>query len=350
MQRVKIFVAMSGGVDSSVAAVLLKQAGFNVAGGFMKCWEEKDVLGNCTSAADEKAARQTARVLKIPLYVFDFTREYKKHVFEYFLNEYRAGRTPNPDVICNKEIKFGIFLDKARKLGFDSIATGHYARIQKIKTWQLLRGVDKNKDQSYFLWQLSQEQLKHCLFPVGDYTKPEVRALARKFKLPNAEKKDSQGICFIGKVKMADFLRKYIKDRPGKIVTTDGRIVGKHNGMHGYTIGQRHGIGLAGGPYWVLEKRIKDNVLAVARNEKDLYKKEVIVENVNWLSRIEPKMPLRLRAAIRYRQKPEVAVLTKTINANRYTLKFLQHQRAIASGQSAVFYRGQELLGGGIIV
>lgn len=353
---------MSGGVDSSVAAALLKKAGFDVAGAFMKCWDEKDTFGQCAAAEDAAMARRVAQKLGIPFYTFDFTHEYRKEVFNYFIAEYKAGRTPNPDVMCNKHIKFGLFLEKALALGFDYIATGHYVRIQnsKIKiqnenakfkiVYKLLQAEDKNKDQSYFLWTLSQEQLRHCLFPIGEYTKPEVRELARKFGLPNAERKDSQGICFVGKVDLTDFLQNHISPKTGEITDPTGKILGNHPGIFYYTIGQRHGIGLGGGPYWVLEKRIKDNVLVVTRNEKDLCKKEVFLQDINWISGGEPPLPLRLKAAIRYRQKAEKATLTKARGSRRYTLKFDEPQRAVAPGQSVVFFGGEELLGGGTIV
>lgn len=367
---------MSGGVDSSVAAALLKERGFSVSGAFMKCWSEKNAFGQCSDAEDAEMARQAAVTIGIPFYTFDLTKEYRKHVFDYFISEYKAGRTPNPDVVCNREIKFGIFLKKALALGFNKIATGHYVKIQNAKckvqndkskfkiVYKLLQAKDENKDQSYFLWQLTQEQLRHCLFPLGDYTKLAVREMARKFGLPNAERKDSQGICFVGKVKLVDFLRKYIKEKAGDIVDTTGEILGKHPGIAYFTLGQRRGIGLPGGPFWVVEKRAKDNVLVVSKKVEDLDRKSAIVENINWISGKAPQLPLRCMARIRYQQplqdarvmNYELGIKNRTrhrkksiIRNSRFVIRFKKLQRAITPGQSVVFYRGKELLGGGVI-
>ncbi len=344
----KIIVGMSGGVDSSVAAALLKRAGFNVVGVFMKFWLARRSLGEggtgynrCCSGDAEKRAREVANILGIPFYVLNFKKEFKKKVVDYFLSEYRAGRTPNPCVVCNKEIKFGLLLEKALALDADFVATGHYAQLGMSN--KLLRAKDKEKDQSYFLWMLNQRQLKHILFPVGQYAKTEVRQLAKEFKLPVSETAESQEVCFIQKT-TDEFLSRYIKEKPGKIIDVNGKVLGQHQGLHLYTIGQRKGIGLAGGPYWVAGKDLKKNILIVTKNEKDLYKKELTFKNVNWLSGKLPEFPLKVKAKVRYRSKSASATVYKN---NR--IVFDRPQRAITPGQSVVFYQGDELLGGGVI-
>ena len=340
----KIIVAMSGGVDSSVSAALLKRAGFNVIGVFMKFWAAPqkgsvERWNRCCSSEAEARARTVARILKMPFYVFNFKKEFKKRIVDYFLREYRAGRTPNPCVVCNKEIKFGLLLKKALALDAEFVATGHYVRWQKGK---LLKGRDKDKDQSYFLWQLSQEQLKHIFFPVGNHTKAEVRQLAKEFKLPVFEAPESQEVCFIQKTNN-EFLSRYLKQQSGKIVDTKGKVLGQHRGLVFYTIGQRKGIGLPGGPFWVLNKNLKKNLLIVTKNEKDLFKKELTYKNVNWLSGKRPKLPLKVKAKVRYRSKLSKATVYKN------KVVFSQPQRAITPGQSVVFYRGDEVLGGATI-
>ena len=327
---------MSGGVDSSVAAALLKRAGFDVVGAHMKL--------NDFSSEGEKRARKVAKILKIPFYAMRFEKEFKKRVVDCFLKEYKAGPTPNPCVVCNKEIKFGLLLEKALSLGADFIATGHYARMADRR---LLKGKDKEKDQSYFLWQLSQNQLSRILFPVGNYTKEEVRKLAKKFGLPVFDAPESQEICFISG-SIEDFLKKYLKEKPGSVLDKQGKILGRHRGLWFYTIGQRKGIGLSGGPYFVLDKNIKQNVLIVTKNEKDLLKKELVVKNVNWISGKPLKLPMKIKTKIRYRHKA-VSARIYNIQNTRYKMLFDKSQRAITPGQSAVFYSGQELLGGGII-
>lgn len=328
----KVIVAMSGGVDSSVAVALLKKEGFNVAGVFMKFWG----TGKCCTPESEKRARLVCEKLGIPFYVFNFQKEFKKKVVDYFSKQEKAGLTPNPCVVCNKEIKFGLLFKKALSLDADYIATGHYAIY---KNGKLYKGKDKDKDQSYFLWKLNQKVLKHVLFPVGDYTKPEIVKLAKKFKLPVSGLKESQDICF-----KVDFNKK-----PGPIVLCSGtnygvnKIIGQHNGLWFYTIGQRKGIGLAGGPYYVLSKDMKKNILVVTKKEKDLYKKELSVKNINWVSE-KPELPVKVMVKIRYRHKPALA----KFDGKKIT--FNKPQRAITPGQSAVFYHSQELIGGGIII
>jgi len=357
----KIICAMSGGVDSSVAAALLKRAGFDMIGVFMKFWSPTTSGGglvggwnHCCSPEAEVRARKVAKILKIPFYVFNFEKEFKKRIVDYFLDGYKKGITPNPCVVCNKEIKFGLLLEKALALDADYVATGHYARKKETRDnrqetrYKLLRAKDKDKDQSYFLWMLNQEQLNRILFPIGDLTRKEVENLAKKFKLPVLKAKKSVEICFI-QTTINDFLKKYLKEKPGKIVDTQGKILGEHRGLWFYTIGQRKGIGLSGGPYFVLDKDLKKNFLIVTKNEEDLLKKELVAKNVNLISGKEPKLPLKVKAKIRYRTKFATAILSKNLEAKAYNLKFFKPQRAITPGQSVVFYQGNEVLGGGII-
>jgi len=348
----KVVVAMSGGVDSSVAAALLKRAGFDVIGVFMKFWKEGGHGENrCCSSESEKRARKVAKILKISFYVLNFEKEFKKRIVDYFLKENKKGLTPNPCVVCNKEIKFGLLLEKALKMNADYVATGHYARsveARRQQVYKLLKGKDKDKDQSYFLWMLNQKQLKHILFPVRDYSRVEVEKMAKKFRLPFSGVKKSQEICFIPKT-VEDFLKRYLKSKTGRIITKDSKTIGKHEGLWFYTIGQRKGIGLPGGPYYVLDKDLEKNLLIVTKNEKDLYKKELTAKKVNWVSGKKPKLPLKITAKIRYRHQAAAAVITKILNTGSYILKFVRPQRAITPGQSVVFYQGQKLLGGGII-
>jgi len=354
----KVLCAMSGGIDSSVAVALLKKKGFDVAGAFMKLWSGVSGSLNkrwdkCCSPEAETRARQVANYLSVPFYVFNFEREFKKRVVEYFLKEYRKGRTPNPCVVCNEEIKFGLLLKKARELGFDLIATGHFARKKEIKRknnkieYKLLKAKDKQKDQSYFLWRLTQKQLACVLFPVGDLRKDEIKKLAKKFGLPLFDIPESQEICFVSG-NLEDFLTHYFKQNPGKIIDKNGREIGLHRGLFFYTIGQRKGIKLPDGPYYVVDKDLKRNVLVVSKNKKDLLKKELLVEDINWISEKKPQLPLKVKVKIRYRHKPAWAII-RPYSSRLLKVIFTRPQEAVTAGQSAVFYKGQEVLGGGII-
>ncbi|MGA2418005.1 MAG: tRNA 2-thiouridine(34) synthase MnmA [Candidatus Staskawiczbacteria bacterium] len=341
----KIIVAMSGGVDSSVAAALLKKQGYFVVGVFMKFWKDgSDGKNRCCSIESEKLARLVTKKIGIPFYIVNIEKKFKKKVVDYFLQEYKKGNTPNPCVVCNKEIKFGFLIKKALSLGADFIATGHYAQI---KNGRLLKGADKDKDQSYFLWQLNQKQLSRVLFPVGGYTKTEVRKLAKKFKLPTAGIPESQEVCFIQN-STNEFLKKYLKTKPGKILNSTGKIVGEHSGLWFYTIGQRKGLKINQGPWFVVDKNFKKNILIVSKNKNDLLKKELVVKDVCWISGKEPKLPMKVKCKIRY--KSELAdALIRSNKGGGVKIIFQKPQRAITPGQSAVFYKGNELLGGGVI-
>ncbi|MBI2465830.1 MAG: tRNA 2-thiouridine(34) synthase MnmA [Candidatus Sungbacteria bacterium] len=350
----KVFVAMSGGVDSSVAALLLKNQGYDVTGVFMKNWA--DPAWPCPWQEDREDAIRVCLKLDAPFEVFDFTNEYKTKVVDYMLHEYASGRTPNPDVMCNKEIKFGLFLDKAMAMGADYIATGHYVRKIKsqksnLKNYVLAKARDLNKDQSYFLWTLKQKQLAKCLFPIGEIeSKAEVRRIALASGLPTAQKKDSQGICFMGPVDVGEFIKPYVNNVSGDIVTASGQKIGRHAGLDFFTIGQRKGIGVGGtGPYYVAKKDYKTNVLVVASKGEEfaLESKSAIVCQTSFIGD-EPREKAEIQAAIRYRQEPVPTVLSK-VNNDKWRVDFEKSVRAVAPGQSAVFYRGEELLGGGII-
>ncbi len=387
---------MSGGVDSSVAAALLKERGFDVVGVHLKCYN----VDGCAEQ-DAEDARRAAETLRIPFYVLDMEQEYKDRVVQYMVDGYRQGITPNPDVMCNKEIKFGLFLEKALAMGADYIATGHYVRLRrkiverrksKVESFELFTAKDTNKDQSYFLWTLTQKQLQHALFPVGDLIKSEVRKLARKFGLPNAEKKDSQGICFLGQVTLKDFLAEYIPKKKGVVVNTAGEVVGEHSGAYFYTIGQRGGLGIGGNakPYYIAEKDVEENAILVAEEgDPILTKKEIRLTNVNLLNNElgirnrELKIPVMAR--VRYRQPLFKATLivqndgtvqdvvndkgVKNKQAKRsnkhsdrtaitFKLVFDKPQKFVATGQSAVWYSaerrdlpaGRQVLGGGVIL
>ncbi len=406
---------MSGGVDSSVAALLLKKRGYDVVGVFMRCWSndgpDASVGVDCAWERDAEDARRVAEKLGIPFYVWDFEEEYRKKVVDYMIRGYKRGETPNPDVMCNREIKFGLFLERALRAGADFVATGHYARRvpalrrrlsarssgepqsalsprrlafgetelagaaraavkREPSAWSLYEAVDKNKDQSYFLWTLTQEQLRHCLFPMGDYLKSEVREIARRAGLPTAEKKDSQGICFLGKVTLADFLKQYIPEKRGAVLSLKGEKLGEHSGAWFYTIGQRHGIGVntpprrpkgvgaptgASGsassqPHYVAEKDIRKNTVVVAEGAENpaLYRKEIALADVNIINPQHTNkleyIGMSVMARVRYRQPLAEAELRK------WSLVFKTPQKFVAPGQSAVFYSSRgEMLGGGVI-
>lgn len=353
----RVVVGMSGGVDSSVSALLLKEQGYDVQGVFMKNWEETDPEFPCTAAEDAKYALDVCERLGIELDAVNFAREYWDRVFTHFLDEYRAGRTPNPDILCNKEIKFRAFLDYALSLGADFIATGHYARIDQLDgRYRLLKAADAAKDQTYFLYTLGQQELSRTLFPVGNMQKPDVRARAAAAELANAKKKDSTGICFIGERNFTRFLSHYLPAQPGEIRTPAGALVGTHQGLMYYTLGQRKGIGIGGrsdadeAPWYVVEKDLASNTLIVAQGEHPLlYRGGLIADQLHWTSGEAPAMPARLRAKTRYRQPDQECVLTD-ITDGKATVSFEQPQRAVTPGQSIVFYHGEECLGGGIIV
>ncbi|MBE5757206.1 MAG: tRNA 2-thiouridine(34) synthase MnmA [Clostridiales bacterium] len=350
-----VVVGMSGGVDSSVAALLLKQQGYNVIGLFMKNWEEELDSGCCTAEEDYSDVRRVANLIGIPYYTVNFAKEYMDRVFSYFLEEYNAGRTPNPDVLCNREIKFGPFKEYAKSLGADYIATGHYCDIlHDGDTHYLLKAKDQNKDQTYFLNQLSQEQLEGVLFPLGKLDKTEVRKIALEYGLATAEKKDSTGICFIGERNFRQFLQNYIPAKPGKMMTYDGKVLGEHIGLMYYTIGQRRGLNIGGqkgddGSRWfVIEKDLKNNILYVAHGEEDkLYSKGLIMNKVNWIPSEPKEKNFRCTAKFRYRQPEQGCEVF--IKDNEIEVKFDEKQRAITEGQFAVFYDGDKCIGGGVI-
>jgi len=352
-QPERIAVALSGGVDSSVAALLLKRPGVDLVGVFMKNWTKSRVSPFCSEEADRKDALRVATKLGIPFEVWNFETDYRQRVMEVFFKEYQAGRTPNPDVLCNQEIKFGLFLKRALDKGFDAIATGHYARVRKSRdgAFHLLAGKDANKDQSYFLVTLGQSALSHARFPVGDLAKPEVRKLAAVAGLPTAKKPDSQGICFIGQVNVQEFLQTRLDKSPGDIVDSQGKVVGRHNGLAFATIGQRHGlnIGGAGIPYYVAAKDLKTNRLIVGHGNQDpvLYARSLIMTNATWTTK-EPKHSVKCRVRIRYRQPLQSAVVER-VSSRRWQVTFSQPQRAVTPGQYAACYVGEELIGGGII-
>lgn len=354
----RVMVGLSGGVDSAVAAHLLSEAGYQVEGLFMKNWEEDDAPGYCAAAEDLADAHAVAERLGIGLRAVNFSSEYWDHVFEHFLAEYRALRTPNPDILCNAEIKFRAFLDHALSLGADWIATGHYARVtHDAGRSRLWLSSDEQKDQTYFLHRLDQSQLRHALFPLADKTKPEVRDLARALGLANAEKKDSTGICFIGERRFADFLARYVAHRPGPIETPEGQVLGEHRGLAYYTIGQRQGLGIGGkrgadeAPWFVADKEPQRHALIVVQGggHPRLLARGLLGEQLHWISGEPPgKAPYGGLCRIRHRQALQPCTLVE-YDKGSCRVRFATPQRAVAPGQSAVFYRGTECLGGCII-
>ena len=349
----RVIVGMSGGVDSSVAAWLLKEQGFEVIGLFMKNWEDDDTDEYCTSREDLIDAVSVADRIGIDIEAVNFSAEYRDRVFNNFLSEYRAGRTPNPDVLCNAEIKFKAFLDHALGLGADWIATGHYAKVRRDgRAHELLKAADVTKDQSYFLYRLNQAQLSKTLFPLGDWLKRDVRALARKLDLPNHAKRDSTGICFIGERPFREFLMRYLPTSPGPMETLDGRLVGTHQGLMYYTIGQRHGLGIGGQgePWYVVEKDLERNRLLVTQGHGHpaLFKERLEAAELSWVSGQAPRAEWVYTAKTRYRQPDAPCTLLRADN-NRCELDFDEPQWAVTPGQSAVLYEGEVCLGGGII-
>lgn len=354
----RILVGMSGGVDSSVAALLLKEQGHDIAGAYIKTWSnEYDVFGDCPSADDIEYASAVCKQLKIDFEIINLVDIYHEKIVQYLVEGYRKGITPNPDIMCNREIKFGAFLDYALDEGFDFVATGHYCRKTRSEGLDYItEGVDNNKDQSYFLAMVTPEQLKHVLFPIGEITKPAVREIAEKNALPNASRKDSQGICFLGKVKINDFLRNYISDKPGPIVNFEGKILGEHKGLHHYTIGQRKGIGIPSNhdfkAYVVVSKDLETNELKVAFDEtgtQGLYCDWVLAHSVSYATKsFIHENPKECR--VRYRD-PRIGIKSVVaVEENAYKVTFLKPQRALAPGQILAFYNENRLLGGAVMV
>ncbi|MDG6475045.1 tRNA 2-thiouridine(34) synthase MnmA [Glaesserella parasuis] len=354
----KVICGMSGGVDSSVSAFILQQQGYQVEGLFMKNWEEDDDTDYCTAAADLADAQAVCDKLSIKLHKINFAAEYWDNVFEHFLAEYKAGRTPNPDILCNKEIKFKAFLEYAAEdLGADFIATGHYVRRPPLDQQpKLLRGLDSNKDQSYFLYTLSEQQVAQSLFPVGDIEKPIVRAIAEDLGLATAKKKDSTGICFIGERKFKDFLARYLPAQAGDIKTVDGQVIGRHDGLMYHTLGQRKGLGIGGvkgaseNAWYVVEKDLVNNVLIVAQGQDNsaLLSSGLIASQLHWVDRQPIREKLRCTVKTRYRQA-DILCEIQPLDDETIRVIFDEPQIAVTPGQSAVFYQGEVCLGGGII-
>ncbi len=353
----RVIAGISGGVDSAVAALRLLEQGYEVEGLFMKNWEEDDSEEYCSAAEDLADAEQVCETLGIKLHTVNFSAEYWDRVFEYFLAELRHGRTPNPDVMCNREIKFKAFLDYALEMGAEAIATGHYARIARANGQvRLLKGLDANKDQSYFLYLLGQHALSHSLFPIGDMEKQQVRALAERAGFRNHMKKDSTGICFIGERRFKDFIARYLPAEPGDMISDSGEVIGQHHGLMYYTLGQRQGLGIGGvhnrpeQPWYVVRKDLDNNVLVVAQGHDHPTRLSTQLQAVDahWIAGQPPQLPLRCHAKTRYRQADQACTIHATEN-NGLSVCFDQPQRAVTPGQSLVLYDGETCLGGAII-
>ncbi|WP_249669886.1 tRNA 2-thiouridine(34) synthase MnmA [Hazenella sp. IB182353] len=354
-QNIRVVVGMSGGVDSSVTAWLLKQQGYDVIGLFMKNWDDTDEYGHCTATEDFEDVRRVCEQIGIPYYAVNFEKEYEQKVFQYFLDEYKKGRTPNPDVMCNREIKFGEFLEKAKKLGANYLATGHYAQMKDVDGERLLaRGEDPNKDQTYFLYAVPKEQLQYAMFPIGHLNKKEVRKIAEEAGLATAKKKDSTGICFIGERNFKSFLSQYLPAQPGEIRTLEGKKIGLHDGLMYYTLGQRQGLGIGGSgtgePWFVVKKDLEQNILYVAQghDHETLYSHSLLATNVNWLVDTLPTEAFTCTAKFRYRQQDQGVIVHPKPDGN-LIVTFKEAQRAVTPGQSVVLYRDEICLGGGII-
>jgi len=353
----KVVVGLSGGVDSSVAALLLQQQGYDVEGMFMKNWVDFAEESECTIAEDRDDANSVADKINIPFHEANFAMEYWDFVFKNFLDEYRAGRTPNPDILCNREIKFKAFLDHAMNLGGYLIATGHYARVEEQKDgFHLLKGLDHNKDQSYFLYTLGQDQLSRTLFPLGDLPKPEVRRIAEQAGFITHDKKDSTGICFIGERRFREFLARYIPAQPGEMQTPEGEVIGQHQGLMYYTLGQRQGLGIggrkdsSGEPWFVAGKDMEKKVLYVVQGDHPwLHSQSLKAQQLSWVAGKPPSLPCNAMAKTRYRQPDQVCTITQD-DDGKINVVFEDKQRAVTPGQSVVFYKGDDCLGGGIIV
>lgn len=356
-KKKRIIVGMSGGVDSAVAALMLKEQGYDVIGVFMKNWDDSTDDSMCPAADDYDDVRSVCAKIDIPYYIVNFEREYWERVFAYFLEEYKRGRTPNPDVLCNKEIKFAAFLDFAKKAGADYLATGHYARLSREENVTFLKkGLDEGKDQSYFLCMLSQSQIDRAMFPIGGMQKADVRRMAEEADLCVAKKKDSTGICFIGERKFKQFLETYLPANPGDIKATDGRIVGRHDGLMYYTLGQRRGLDIGGskdgtGERWfVVNKDMENNVLVVSQGAESelLYSRALVMSGMNFISGGEERLAFDCAAKVRYRQADQ-QVHVKKRKEGTYSVEFEEKQRAVTHGQYCVLYDGNVCLGGGVI-